>query len=80
MTWEQVYNNVLRFFYVVFPAMSKRIPLNFEDAIRGTGELILARTSDVYRNTTLYMPIVRSMTPSQVELLRAYLTGTPWNP
>lgn len=79
VTWEQVYRNALRFFYVVFPAMSKRIPLNFEDAIKGTGAQILARTSDEYRNTTLYMPIVRSMTPSQVKLLDAYLNGTPWN-
>ncbi|MGI9277734.1 MAG: hypothetical protein ACR2PT_23160 [Endozoicomonas sp.] len=80
VTWDQAYDNVLRFFYIVFPAMSKRIPLNFEDSIKATGPQILARTSEEYRDTTLYMPIVRSMTPSQVKLLRAFLTNTPWNP
>ena len=79
VTWDQVYEHVLRFFYVVFPAMSKRIPLNFEESIKSAGPQTLARTSDEYRNTTLYMPIVRSMTPSQIKLLTAYLNNTPWN-
>ena len=41
---------------------------------------ILARTADAYKNTTLFMPVVRSMSPSQRALLRAYLTGEPWQP
>jgi hypothetical protein len=71
---------VLRFHYLAFPAMSRYIPLNQPDAIMGAKNAILARTSDAYKGTTLFMPVVRSMSPAQRALLRAYLTGSPWQP
>ncbi|MDI2142397.1 MULTISPECIES: hypothetical protein [unclassified Pseudomonas] len=80
ITWEQMYPNVLRFHYLAFPAMSRYIPLNQPDAIMGAKNPILARTSDAYKGTTLFMPVVRSMSPCQRALLRAYLTGEPWQP
>lgn len=80
ITWDMVYPNVLRFHYLAFPAMSRYIPLNQPDAIMGAKNSILARTSDAYKGTTLCMPVVRSMSPSQVALLTAYLTGQPWQP
>ncbi|MCV6590990.1 MAG: hypothetical protein OIF57_18510 [Marinobacterium sp.] len=78
VSWEQVYAYVLRFYYLIFPAMSKRMPLNFADVVNGAGPQMLARTSDTYRDTSLYMPIVRSMTPVQVRLLHAYLNKETW--
>lgn len=80
VTWQQVYPNVLRFHYLAFPAMSRYVPLNQPDAIMAAKAPILARTADAYKNTTLFMPVVRSMSPSQRALLRAYLTGEPWQP
>ncbi|WP_323160475.1 hypothetical protein [Pseudomonas fluorescens] len=80
ITWEMMYPNVLRFHYLAFPAMSRYIPLNQPDAIMGAKNPILARTSDAYKGTTLFMPVVRSMSPCQRALLRAYLTGEPWQP
>ncbi|MGY2400647.1 hypothetical protein [Pseudomonas sp. SDO5271_S396] len=80
VSWQQVYPNVLRFHYLAFPAMSRYVPLNQPDAIMAAKNAILARTSDAYKGTTLFMPVVRSMSPSQRALLRAYLTGTPWQP
>ena len=41
-----------------------------------TGQLY----ADAYKGTTLFMPVVRSMSPAQRALLRAYLTGSPWQP
>jgi len=78
ITWPLMYPNVLRFHYLAFPAMSRYIPLNQPDAIMGAKNPILARTSDAYKGTTLFMPVVRSMSPCQRALLRAYLTGEPW--
>ena len=78
-TWDQVYPAVLRFHYLAFPAMSRFIPLNQQDAIWNARAAIVARTADAYRGTTL-MPVVRSMSPSQRALLKAYLTSTPWQP
>ncbi|MEW9678115.1 hypothetical protein [Pseudomonas sp. TE50-2] len=80
ITWQQVYPNVLRFHYLAFPAMSRYVPLNQPDAIMAAKGPILARTADAYKGTTLFMPVVRSMSPSQRALLRAYLTGEPWQP
>ncbi|NQW01446.1 MAG: hypothetical protein HQ483_17215 [Rhodospirillales bacterium] len=78
VTWDQAYSNVLRFYYVVFPAMSTIIPLNNEAKIKAMGPQILARLSGEYRNTTLCMPITRSMSPSHIKLLTAFLSSTPW--
>lgn len=80
VTWEQAYQHVLRFHYLAFPAMSRYIQLNQQDAVMGYKQAILARISPEYQNTTLYMSVVRSMSPSQRALLTAYLTGTPWQP
>lgn len=71
--WATVYENCLRFYYILFPAMSKRIPLNDEATIRAVGGEIPKRISDLYRPTTLYMPLTRSLSPGKVALLRAYL-------
>lgn len=80
VTWDQVYPAVLRFHYLAFPAMSRFIPLNQQDAIWNARQAILARTDDAYKGTTLYMPVVRSMSPCQRALLKAYLTSSPWQP
>ncbi|MGC5704093.1 hypothetical protein J4P02_28215 [Pseudomonas sp. NFXW11] len=80
VTWDQVYENVLRFHYLAFPAMSRYIQLNQPDAVMGFKDAILARISPDYQNTTLYMSVVRSMSPSQRALLTAYLTSSPWRP
>ena len=74
--WNYVYENVLRYFYVIFPAMSKRIPLNFEGPILGTGDVILRRISQQYRDTTLYMPITRAMPPDRAKILEAFLKAS----
>ncbi|NBF09265.1 hypothetical protein [Pseudomonas sp. Fl4BN1] len=80
LTWDQVYQHVLRFHYLAFPAMSRYIALNQQDAVWGARQMILARTSQVYNGTTLYMPVVHSMSPSQRALLKCWLTSEPWQP
>ncbi|WP_025129391.1 hypothetical protein [Pseudomonas sp. PH1b] len=80
VTWDQVYKHVLRFHYLAFPAMSRYIALNQQDAVWGAGRMILARTSPQYLGTTLYMPVVRSMSASQRALLKCWLTSEPWQP
>ncbi len=71
--WETVYEKCLRFYYILFPAMSKRIPLNDEATIKAVAGEILKRISDPYRGTTLYMPLTRSLSPGRIALLKAYL-------
>jgi hypothetical protein len=73
LTWEFVYDRTLRYYYVLFPAMSKRIPLNDEPTIRATAGEILKRLSKPYHDTTLRMPVTRSLSPGKVALLTAFL-------
>jgi hypothetical protein len=73
LKWEFVYERTLRFYYVLFPAMSKRIPLNDEPTIRATAGEILKRLSPQYHDTTLRMPVTRSLSPGKVALLTAFL-------
>ena len=73
LPWPMVYDECLRFFFLIFPAMSKRIPLNDEATITSTAGEILKRIADDYRPTTLYMPLTRSLSPGKIALLRAYL-------
>ncbi|WP_299495715.1 hypothetical protein [uncultured Shewanella sp.] len=80
ISWEQVYQNSLRYFYVTFPAMNMRFPLNDEMTVKNLSGPIESRISDIYRQTSLYMPITRSMTPSQRALLTQFLNSQPWAP
>lgn len=73
ISWDVVYATCLRYYYVVFPAMSKRIPLNDRLTINAVAGEILKRISPAYGETTLRMPITRSMSPGKVKLLTAYL-------
>lgn len=73
LTWEFVYDRTLRYYYVLFPAMSKRIPLNDEPTIRATAGEIIKRLGPKYHDTTLRMPVTRSMSPGKAALLTAFL-------
>lgn len=78
--WSFVYEECLRYFYVLFPAMSKRIPLNDEATVTAVAGEFLKRLSDQYRPTTMYMPLTRSMPLTKVALLRAYLNQVSSQP
>lgn len=80
VTWDDVYKHALRFHYLNFLGMSTVFPLNMAQTIQQHKEGIKLRTSSKYWPTSLYMPIVRSMSPSQVRLINAYSFGTPWDP
>ena len=49
---------------------SKRIPLNDEATINAIGGELLKRISAEYRDTTLYMPLTRSLSPDKIALLK----------
>ncbi|WP_440055268.1 hypothetical protein ACSLBF_03765 [Pseudoalteromonas sp. T1lg65] len=80
VTWDECYKYALRYHYLNFLGMSTVFPLNLAQTIEQHKEGIKARTSSKYWPTSLYMPIVRSMSPSQVRLINAYAFGTPWDP
>lgn len=80
ITWDEVYKYALRYHYLNFQGMSTVFPLNNAAQITINKDGIKARTSSKYWPTSLYMPIVRSMSPSQVRLINAFTEGKPWDP
>lgn len=80
VSWQQAYENVLRYHYLNFPGMSTFFPLNTAQTILDNKEGIRDRTSDKFWPTSLYMPVVRSMSPSQIRLLNAFMFDQEWDP
>lgn len=74
--WEFVYENVLRFYYLVYPAMSRFIPLNAPDALAQAARLIEQRLNTPDQPgfwTTYNMPVTRTMPPAKVKLLLKFI-------
>ncbi len=74
LTWDVVYGEVLRNYYLLYPGMSQRVPLNdpsqWEDpqmAIR-----LLQRTQRSAWGTSVYMPRTRDMSDTRRTLLEAW--------
>ena len=76
LQWQDVYETVLRFYYLIYPAMSLFISLNSEDAIVQNGALINTRLNTPDEPgfwTTSNMPVTRTMSPGKVQLVRAFI-------
>jgi hypothetical protein len=72
LQWDDVYNNALRYYYLIYPAMSRFIPLNLADSIVGSGDLIKNRLrpcTDPLFYSTHNMPVTRQMSPNKVKLV-----------
>ena len=76
LQWADVYANVLRYYALIYPAMSKYIPLDLADSIIQHGALIKQRlnipgTPGFF--TTLNMPLTRQMSPGKVQLVLDFI-------
>lgn len=72
LQWDDVYENVLRYYYVLFPFMSTIIPLNLPSSILRYAEQIkqrLHKPDEPGFYTTFNMPVTRTMSPAKVQLL-----------
>jgi len=72
LTFDVVYQNVLRTYYLLYPAMNQIFPLNSESAVAKAASGILARTEFSIWTTSGYMPRTRDMSLSRRTLLRAW--------
>jgi len=77
LTFDVVYAKVLRTYYLLYPIMNKRFPLNNEQAVSGKAGAILARTDPSIWMTTGYMPRTRDMSSSRRTLLQAWCRAQP---
>jgi hypothetical protein len=77
LQWQDVYARALRYYYVLFPAMSRFIPLNYPDMLVAQADLVNARLntpSDPAFWTTANMPATRTMSPAKVKLIKDFIS------
>jgi hypothetical protein len=72
LTWDIVYQNSLRTYYLLYPAMNQVFPLNSEEWVTKFAQGILDRTETGIWMTSAYMPRTRDMSESRRKLLRAW--------
>ncbi len=73
LSWDFVYQEVLRFYWVLFPAMVQMIDLSDEQSVVGNAEVILDRLSGVPWMSPRFMPVTRSMSAGRRKLLEDFL-------
>lgn len=74
LTFDILYEKVLRNYYLLYPAMNKHVPLNSKDAWDGPdmARRMYKRLQMSYWPTTQYMPRTRDLSDSRRKLLQAW--------
>ncbi|HSR67922.1 MAG TPA: hypothetical protein VLU25_08260 [Acidobacteriota bacterium] len=72
LTFEVVYEKVLRTYYLLYPAMNLVFPLNSEKAVAQNAQAILERTDPSIWMSVNYMPRTRDLSSSRRTLLQAW--------
>jgi hypothetical protein len=72
LTFDVVYDKVLRTYYLLFPVMIPFVKLNSEQDCRNNAQHILQATEQAIWMSIHYMPRTRDMSSSRLKLLRAW--------
>jgi hypothetical protein len=72
LTFEVLYEKVLRTYYLLYPVMIPYVQLNSEKSVRDNAKGILHTTEPSKWMTIDYMPRTRDMSISRLTLLRSY--------
>lgn len=72
LTFEVLYEKVLRTYYLLYPVMIPFVQLNSEDDVRKHAQAILQTTEPSMWMSIHYMPRTRDMSRSRTRLLRAW--------
>jgi hypothetical protein len=72
LTFDVVYQKVLRTYYLLYPAMNQIFALNSESAVSAQAQAILQATDPALWMSIHYMPRTRDMSASRRQLLRAW--------
>ncbi len=72
VTWDLVYDRVLRYFYKMFPVMDGHLALNNKAACSRAAQMLLLLTDASSWNSTLYMPVTRELSDGKRRLLQRW--------
>jgi hypothetical protein len=69
LTFALIYKEVLRYYYLLYPAMNARINLGNEASVRIKAQFILDRTDKSTWDGSSYMPVTRDLSDGKRKLL-----------
>lgn len=72
VTWELVYDKVLRFYYRMFPAMDGPMKLNDQATVSARAQMLQLMIAENSWPSTLYMPITRDLSDGKRRLLQRW--------
>jgi hypothetical protein len=72
LTFDVLYEKVLRTYYLLYPVMIPIVQLNSAESVRQNAEGILRTTAASMWMSVHYMPRTRDMSSSRLKLLRAW--------
>jgi hypothetical protein len=72
VTWDLVYENVLRYYYKLFPVMDQHVQLNDKQACMRSAQILMGLTDASAWNSTLYMPVTRELSDGRRRLLHRW--------
>jgi hypothetical protein len=76
LQWSDVYNAALRYYFLIFPAMSTYIQLNDQQSIVSHADVIRQRLNTPDKPaffSTYNMPATRTMSPAKIKLILDFL-------
>lgn len=72
VTWDLVYEKVLRYYYKLFPVMDQHLQLNDKQACMRGAQILMGLTDASAWNSTLYMPVTRELSDGRRRLLHRW--------
>jgi hypothetical protein len=69
LSWDFIYQNIIRYYYLIYPAMSLIFPLNDEAAMRAAAGRVMERSHPDQWLSARYMPISRDLSTGKRQLL-----------
>ena len=73
VSWERVYEEVLKVYDYIYPVMSQVVPLYQKEAVAGMAQQVQLMTNLDFWESTLFMPVTRDMSAGKRDLLNRWL-------
>jgi hypothetical protein len=72
VTWEFVYQNVIRYFYLIYPGMFARLAFQNENIAKQSASIIAELIAKDTWDSTSYMPVSRDLSDGKRKLLQRW--------
>lgn len=72
ITWDLVKNDIIQYFYLMYPGMFARLPFQKEDVAKTNATIIRQMISERSWHSTSYMPVTRDLSDGKRKLLQRW--------